>query len=78
MLVKLLFLLLPEHEWACFGIVGGLVVLLGGALTYYGLQRINEVHLSLPQTAESLRRDVHAVSDAVSGGRSSTDPLARR
>src|SRR5579864_4565634 len=33
MLVKLLFQLLPDHEWACFGIVGGLVALLGGSLT---------------------------------------------
>src|SRR5256885_1311945 len=40
MLAKLLYLMLPNHEWACFGIVGGLVVLLGAALTYCGLRRI--------------------------------------
>jgi hypothetical protein len=78
MLAKLLNQLLPNHEWACFGIVGGLVALLGGLLTYYGLHRINQVHLSLPQTAESLRKDVRAVSDAVSGSRSSTHPLLKR
>jgi hypothetical protein len=78
MLAKLLCHLLPNHEWACFGIVGGLVALLGGALVYYGLHRINEVHVSLPQTAEPLREDVQAVGDAVSGGRSSTDPLLKR
>ena len=55
MLVKILQqYLLPNHEWACFGIVGGLVVFLGGALIYYGLHRIHEVHVSLPQTAEAL------------------------
>jgi drug/metabolite transporter (DMT)-like permease len=61
MLAKLLSQLLPNHEWACFGIVGGLVTLLGGALIYYGLHRINEVHVSLPQTAEPLREDVQTV-----------------
>jgi hypothetical protein len=78
MLAKLLNHLLPDYEWACFGIVGGLVALLGGALIYHGLRRINEVHVSLPQTAESLREDVQAVSDAVSGRRSSTAPLLKR
>jgi hypothetical protein len=78
MLAKLLLLLLPNHEWACFGIVGGLVALLSGPLIYCGLHRINEVHVSLPQTTETLREDVPAVSDAVSEGRSSTDPLLKR
>ena len=78
MLAQLLSQLLPNHEWACFGIVGGLVTLFGGALIYYGLQRINEVHVSLPQTAEPLREDVQTVSDAVSGGRFSKEPLLKR
>jgi hypothetical protein len=79
MLVKLLHqYLLPNHEWACFGIVGGLVALLAGALFCYGLNQINKVHLSLPQTVESLHEDAQAVSDAVSGGRSSRDTLLKR
>jgi Putative Actinobacterial Holin-X, holin superfamily III len=78
MLAKLLSHLLPNHEWACFGIVGGLVALLGGALFYHGVHRISEVHLSLPQTVESLREDVQAVSAAVSGDQASTDPLLKR
>jgi Putative Actinobacterial Holin-X, holin superfamily III len=58
MLVKFLQqYLLPNHEWACFAIVGGLVALLSGALINRGLNRINQVHLSLPQTAETLRED---------------------
>ena len=76
MLAKLLYHLLPNHAWACYGIVAGLVVLLGGALIYYGLHRINEGHVSLPQTAEPLREDVQAVSAAASGGR--TFPLLKR
>jgi len=70
--------LLPNHEWACFGIVGGLVALLGGALLYRGRTEINEVHLPLQQTAETLREDAQAVKDAVSGGRSPTHALLKR
>jgi hypothetical protein len=65
---------LPNQEWACFGIVGGLVALLGGVLIYCGLDHINKVHVSLPQTVETLREDVPARNGAVSGGR----PLADR
>jgi hypothetical protein len=79
MLVRLLHqYLLPNHEWVCLGLVGGLVALLGGALTYCGLNQVNQVHLSLPQTAETLREDAQAVSDAVSGGRPSTHALLKR
>jgi len=79
MLVKLLQqYLLPNHEWVCFGIVGGLAGLIGGALIYCGLNQINQVHLSLPQTAETLHQDAQAVSDAVSGGRASTHALVKR
>jgi CHASE3 domain sensor protein len=79
MLVRLLHqYLLPNHEWACFAIVGCLVATLGGALVYCGLKQINQVHLSLPQTAEALREDVQAVSDAVSGDRPSTHALLKR
>ncbi len=79
MLVKLLQqYLLPNHEWACFGIVGGLVAILGGALIYCGLNQIKHVHLSLPQTTETLREDAQAFGDAVSGGRSSPHALLKR
>jgi CHASE3 domain sensor protein len=77
MLAKLLDQAWPNHEWVCFGIVGGVVVLLGGALSYCGLHRINEVHVSLPQTTESLRQDVEAISAAVSRSRNTTEPLLK-
>ncbi|OAI50199.1 hypothetical protein AYO44_05880 [Planctomycetaceae bacterium SCGC AG-212-F19] len=79
MLVKLLHqYLLPNHEWACFGIVGGLVALLAGGLVYCGLHQIKQVHLSLPQTAETLREDAQAVSNGLAAGRSSIDTILKR
>src|ERR1035438_8043308 len=43
MLVKLLHqFLLPNHEWACFAIVGGVVALVGGVLAYCGRKKMNE------------------------------------
>jgi len=75
MLVRLLQeYLLPNHDWVCFGIVGCLVTLFGGVLMYCGLNQINKVHVSIPQTVETLREDVSALNGAVSGGR----PLADR
>jgi hypothetical protein len=79
MLVKVLHqLLLPNHEWACFGIVGVVVALVGGALFLCGREKIKEVHLSLPQTAETLRADAQAVGAAVSEGRSAVGILIKR
>jgi hypothetical protein len=79
MLVKVLHqFLLPNHEWACFGIVGAVVALVGGALFLCGREKIKEVHLSLPQTAETLRADAQAVGAAVSEGRSAVGILMKR
>jgi hypothetical protein len=79
MLVKLLHqFLLPNHEWACFGIVGVLFAIPGGALVYCGRRKLGEVHLSLPQTVEALRDDAQAVGAVVSEGRSAVGVLLKR
>jgi hypothetical protein len=79
MLVKLLHqFLLPSHEWACFGIVGVVIALVGGVLVYCGRKKMREVNLSLPQTAETLRDDAQAVGAAVSEGRSAVGILLKR
>jgi len=76
MLVKLLHqYLLPDHEWACFGIVGGLLALLGGTLAVRGLKQINKIRLKLPQTIESLNHQSPLIGNGVSGGRPCTDTL---
>jgi hypothetical protein len=78
MLVKLLYeFLLPNHEWACFAIVGGAFALVGGALASRGIKKINEVQLWLPQTAETLLDDAQAVGAAVSEGRSAVGILLK-
>jgi protein-S-isoprenylcysteine O-methyltransferase Ste14 len=78
MAAKLLDHWWPNHEWACFGIVGSLVALLGAALVYYGVHRINEVHVSLPQTTEPLPEDAQALGAAAPRSRSSPEPLLKR
>jgi putative Mn2+ efflux pump MntP len=79
MLVKLLQeFLLPNREWACFGIVGVLFAFLGGALLYGGLKKINDVQLSLPQTEKTLHDDAQAIGAAVSEGRSAVGILLKR
>src|SRR5688572_27482640 len=71
MLVKLLReYMLPNHEWACFGVVGGLVALLACTLVYCGIKQINQVHVSLPQSTESIGEERQPQSGAISGGRS--------
>ena len=70
--------LLPDYEWACFGIVGCLFALVGAAVAYCGFEKIKQVKLSLPQTAETLRDDAQAVGAAVSEGRSAVGILLKR
>ncbi len=79
MLVKLLNqYLLPSHEWACFGIVGCLFAAIGAGVAYLGFEKLKQVKLSLPQTAETLRDDAQAVGAAVTEGRSAVGILLKR
>jgi hypothetical protein len=68
---------LPNHEWACFGIGGGLFVLLGTGLIYCGIQQIKKIHVSLPQMGETLHEDLPAPNGALSASRSSPVKLLR-
>ena len=63
--------LLPNHEWACFAIAGGLFAVFGGALLCCGIQQMSKVHVTLPQTVETLRQDVKALNGTLSAGRPS-------
>jgi hypothetical protein len=44
--------------WAGFLIVGVVLGVLGGVLVYLGRQKVQEVHLVPPQTAETMRENV--------------------
>jgi len=58
---------LPDYEWACFAIVTVVFALGGGLLVYAALAKFNQVRM-MPQSVESIRQDVEAVSAAVGGG----------
>lgn len=77
-LVKLLQrYVLPDHEWACFAIITMLFAIGGGVLLFAGVMKFKEVHV-MPQTVESLRQDVQAMTSAVTTDRPPTSPYARQ
>jgi len=45
-------------EWACFGIVGGCLVILGGLLLAIGRSKAGQVQVIPPQTAETMKENV--------------------
>lgn len=74
-LVKLLHqYVLPGYEWACFAIVTAVFAVGGALLLYAGLARFRQVNVVPPQTAESLRQDVQAVTSAVTADRPQGSP----
>jgi len=75
MFAKLLALVLPE--WAGFGIVGGVLIILGGILLSSAVATINRIHLVPPRTVQSLEEDMEAVTNAVSPGGASQSPPTR-
>jgi protein-S-isoprenylcysteine O-methyltransferase Ste14 len=68
---------LPNHEWVCFGIACGLFVLAGAALTYCGIQQVERIQVSLPQSAESLHGDVPVPNGALTPSRASPITLLK-
>jgi hypothetical protein len=44
--------------WACFGIIGGLLAVVGGVLLFIGASKVSEVKLVPPQTAETMKENV--------------------
>jgi len=75
MFAKLLALVLPE--WAGFGIVGGVLLILGGILFSTAAATINRIHLVPPRTVQTLEEDLEAVAKAVSPGGASPGSQAR-
>ena len=77
MMVKLLHqYVLHDYEWACFAIIGGLIVFAGGILVFSGLNQLNRIRSMLPQTIEPLNHPVGGRQQGVGNG--CTDPLVNR
>jgi hypothetical protein len=41
--------------WACFGIVGGVLAVLGGILLYFGVRKIESIDLLSNQAVEAFK-----------------------
>jgi len=48
--------------WACFGICGGLVCLIGAGLVYAGIQKFNSFNPLPDQTAQALKENVRWIT----------------
>jgi hypothetical protein len=44
--------------WTCYGIVGGIFVLLGGALLYSARRQISRIYVVPQQTVETMKENV--------------------
>jgi Putative Actinobacterial Holin-X, holin superfamily III len=71
MLVHLLNALAGLPLWACYGIVGGLFVIIGGVLFLIAKHTIARIDVVPPQTVETMQENVqwikeHATPDATS------------
>jgi hypothetical protein len=73
MLVYLINLALPQ-VWACFGIVCGIFVVLGGLALGAGIAQLQQVRVVPPRTAQTLREDLSITSPS---GPTTTSPLTR-
>jgi len=77
-LVKLLQqYLLPGYEWACFAIVTAFFAAGGLLLLYAGMTKFKQVN-AMPQTVESIRQDVEAVTSAVTAERPQGSPYVNQ
>jgi len=78
-LVKVLqHFVLPDQEWACFAIVAATFIVGSGLLAWAGAMKFRQINVVPPQTAESIREDVDAVTAAVSGERPQGNALLRQ
>jgi len=78
-LVELLHqFVLPNQEWACFALVTVFYAIGGGMLLYASLAKFRSVRVIPPQSVESLREDVQAMTAAVSNERPQGNNLLRQ
>jgi hypothetical protein len=79
MLVYLVATYTPIPLWGCYGMVGGVFVIVGGVLLYCGVHTISALEVVPPKTAETLKEDVAWMKEQImSNGRSHQPSRPRR
>ncbi len=58
MLVYLVATYTPIPLWGCYGIVGGMFVIVGALRLYTGIHTITALEVMPPKTAETLKEDI--------------------
>jgi len=56
----------PEHGlplWVCFGIIGGLFLIVGAILFVAGKNKAEQIHVVPPQTAETMKENVQWIKN---------------
>jgi Putative Actinobacterial Holin-X, holin superfamily III len=66
MLVHLLHALTPLPLWACYGIVGGALLVLGGVFLYRGKEKIAQIEVVPQQTLETMQENIQWIKAKVS------------
>lgn len=49
--------------WVCFGIIGGLFLVVGAVLFYAGKNKAEQIHVVPPQTAETMKENVQWIKN---------------
>jgi Putative Actinobacterial Holin-X, holin superfamily III len=69
MLVHLLQALTGLPLWACYGIVGGLFLIVGGVLLLLAKQTIARIDVVPPQTVETMKENVQWIKERATSDR---------
>jgi protein-S-isoprenylcysteine O-methyltransferase Ste14 len=69
MLVHMLAAHTDVPLWGCYGIVGGILTVLGAMLLYSGRRRTGRVHLTSQQRTETAQEDIRWNKDHLMSGR---------
>lgn len=69
MLVHLLAALTLLPLWGCYGIIGGLLVVVGLLLLASGKKTAEQIEVVLPQTAETLKENAQWLKDQTTSNR---------
>ncbi len=69
MLVHMLAARTDVPLWGCYGIVGGILTVLGAMLLYSGRRRTSRVHLTSQQRIETVQEDIRWNKDHLMSGR---------